>query len=262
MAPRAKLGSEEEPKVAKTADKRKGASEPDESGQIGTEPVEAIEGAAETEETKEIRIPPSMKVRNVVFNIGKAFGKVVNWYAKLTEIGPADLVAHSRKKAKAALQKEHFTEAADEFARLVKLRPADAEACYMLGYCLGKAGRSSEAITWLKKASELNPEDADTHFQLGLLSCQEDQLHEAELEFSRVTEILPDEPKGHYRLGIVYDKMEEYEEAMSSLERALALNPQSSRINQRLGFVCEGKGDHAEALKYFKKAAELEDSGI
>ena len=252
--------SESEEKVmalASTGKKNNGGKRPVKTKRSEAEPVVAAPTAVQPQEA-----PLGLRARNVFVNLGKAIGAVVNWYAHLTEIGSKDLVEHYRKEGAAAFRKGRFEEAVENFSKLLRLEPTDAEACYMLGLAFGRSGDSPETIRWLRKAVSLNPGDADAHFQLGLALCQKDQLSKAETEFSKVVALLPDEPKGHYRLGVVHDKRRDYDKAVDSLERALALRPQSPKVHQRLGFVYEEKGDHAQALKCFKKAAELEDSAM
>jgi tetratricopeptide (TPR) repeat protein len=224
----------------------------------------AAQAEAATEPIAEPRLgrveaPSGMKLRTVVLNVGKTFGRLVNWYASLTEVDREDMADRYRRQAIAEFEMQHYAEAADSFSALLKLNLKDAWACQMLGRSLGKAGDVSGAITWLRAAIEKAPQEPESHFQLGVFLSHTEQFQEAEAEFLKVIELVPDESKGHYRLGVVYDQMGEYDKALASLQRALQLRPQSPKINQRLGFVCEGKGDHAGALKYFKKAAELEN---
>ena len=211
---------------------------------------------------QELEAPLAFRTKTFFVNVGRAFGNVVNWYSRLTEVRRDDVIDRYRAKGMEKFEKGLFMDAAEDFAALAELHPTDSWAHYMRGRSLGKAGYVPEAIECFRTAAEQDPDDPEIHFQLGLLLSQDEQLSEAEAVFLRVTTQVPTEPKGHYRLGIVYDKMREYDKAVESLHRALELRPQSVKINQRLGFVYEGKGDHAQALEYFKKAAELEDSTI
>ena len=211
---------------------------------------------------RRVEAPLGMKMTRVFINIGKTFGRLVNWYANLTEVDHEDLADSYRRKAVAEFQMQHYVVAADLFTTLLTLNPDDAWVCQMLARSLGGAGDVSGAIKWLRSAVEKDAQEPESHFQLGLFLSHAEQFQEAEAQFLKVIALTPDEPKGHYRLGVVYDQMGEYDKALESLQRALQLRPQSPRINQRLGFVCEGKGDHAGALKYFKKSAELENSAL
>jgi len=222
-------------------------------------PVRVLKKATEPG-VQQLEVPLDFKVKTLFVNIGRAFGKVVHWYSHLTEVSSDDVAERYRTRGMAEFEKGLFADAAEDFAALVELQPADCWANYMLGRSLGKTGDVAEGIARLRMAAELDHGDPEIDFQLGLLLSHEEQLEEAEAAFSKVATQAPAEPKGHYRLGIVYDKMGEYNKAVESLHRALELRPQSPKINQRLGFVYEGKGDHAQALKYFKKAAELENS--
>ena len=239
----------------------KSDKEPDSRASAGLEEEETGgepqgDAVTTTERTVgELNAPLGFKAVTVFTNIGRTFGRLVSWYAQLTEVNRDDVIERHRKRGIAAFQKGRFADAAKDFAALAELRPTDAWVSYMLGLSHGKAGDVPCALKWLRRAAQQNPRDPEIHFHEG-------QLVEAEAEFSKVAELAPAEPKGHYRLGVVYDNAGEHDKALESLHRALELRPNSPKVNQRLGFVYEGKGDHAQALKYFKHAAEIEDSSL
>lgn len=90
-----------------------------------------------------------------------------------------------------ALTGRNDSEALAHFAEAVRLKPDLAEAQYLYGMALTKAGRHTEAIEHLWKATELRPQLAEAHFNLGVSLAKQQRFTEAVREFEETLRLEP-----------------------------------------------------------------------
>ncbi len=88
-----------------------------------------------------------------------------------------------------------------EWGRVLRARPAFAEAHYNLGGALASEGRRSEAVSSFEKAIEANPGYAEAHNNLGVLQQSEGRLEAAESSYRRAIELRSDYAFAHHNLG-------------------------------------------------------------
>jgi len=92
-------------------------------------PVEAATEPVAQPRLGRIEAPSGLKLKTVVLNVGKTFGRLVNWYASLTEIDREDMADRYRRQAVTEFEMQRYPEAADLFSELLKLNSKDAWAC-------------------------------------------------------------------------------------------------------------------------------------
>jgi len=141
-----------------------------------------------------------------------------------------------------------------EWQRVVRARPAFAEAHYSLGGALASEGRRSEAVSSFENAIEANPGYAEAHNNLGVLLQSEGRLEAAEAPYRRALELRPDYAFAHHNLGSVLLARGEVEEAIAHLEKAVALDPDYAQAHYTLGSALGRKGRLEEELAHYRSA--------
>jgi len=112
--------------------------------------------------------------------------------------------------------------------------PHHADAWHNLGLSLINAGRSSEALPFLERASKLAPNDADTNSSFGaaLIECGEYDLARVHLELA-----IRSNPKDHVamrNMGNLLLDTGKGTEAIEYCQRAIQLAPSDPELNMSL----------------------------
>ena len=93
-----------------------------------------------------------------------------------------------------ALAAQNDREALAHYADAARLKPDLAEAHYLCGMELTKAGRFGEAIAPLQRAVQLQPNFAEGHFNLGVALAKQQRFREAAAEFEATLQLDPRNP--------------------------------------------------------------------
>ncbi len=147
-------------------------------------------------------------------------------------------------------------EAADIFARVVRIDPANADAHRGLADLARQAGDIEAAITGFQRAVALRPEDMELHSLFGGLYYRVARYEDAEAEFRRALDLDPDENSSYKNLAAALHMQGRYPEAAQTLQQALALEPEEE-VYTNLGTLYYFQGLYPQALSAFEKAAEL-----
>jgi tetratricopeptide (TPR) repeat protein len=100
---------------------------------------------------------------------------------------------------------------------------------------LREAGKLSDSIVHLQRATQLEPGNAKIHLDLGTTLLASGQVEQALVPLFRATEIDPRLPRAHYHLGLALERVGREAEAIVAFERAVALQPRNSEVLRRLG---------------------------
>uniref|UniRef100_UPI003568C4D6 tetratricopeptide repeat protein n=1 Tax=Desulfosarcina sp. TaxID=2027861 RepID=UPI003568C4D6 len=118
------------------------------------------------------------------------------------------------------LFKRRYTEAITEAERALALNPNDPESQWAMGRALVFAGRSAEAMDYIKWAIRLNPNYPDRYVSyLGIAQYLQGQYQEAVISFERAQRLGSDKvtPFGYVWLGAAYAQTGRDEEAAKVL---------------------------------------------
>jgi tetratricopeptide (TPR) repeat protein len=120
-----------------------------------------------------------------------------------------------------------------------------------------RAGRTDEALPWLRKAAEIDPELSDAWINLGVGKRRAGDLDGAEAAYRRALEINPEAASAYQNLAAVLDlrgRKKEAGELMSLASRASAQNPFSYLA---LGDLSLTQGRVDEARRFYRRAMWL-----
>jgi tetratricopeptide (TPR) repeat protein len=107
----------------------------------------------------------------------------------------------------------------------------------ILGNSLDKLGKTDEAITALKQASEILRDNALIHFNLAAMLSNTGAFDEAKSHLKTAVQLDPKHASSHYALGQIYYKQEYRFPSMLALFRFLTLEPSSQRSQKALSML-------------------------
>jgi len=145
-------------------------------------------------------------------------GSLAQKHLEIAMKNPTPLV-HQEASGK-YLFKRRYKEAITEAERALALNPNDPESQWAMGRALVFAGRSAEAMDYIKWAIRLNPNYPDRYVSyLGIAQYLQGQYQEALISLERARRLGSDEitPSGYVWLGAAYAQMGRDEEAAKIL---------------------------------------------
>jgi tetratricopeptide (TPR) repeat protein len=140
-------------------------------------------------------------------------------HMKIAMKNPTPLV--HREASGKHLYKRQYKEAITEAERALALNPNDPESQWAMGRALVFAGRSAEAMDYIKRAIRLNPNYPGHYVSyLGIAQYLLEQYEEAAVSLERAQRLGSDIgiPSGEMWLGITYAQLGRDEEAAKVLE--------------------------------------------
>jgi tetratricopeptide (TPR) repeat protein len=176
-------------------------------------------------------------------------------YEKMLE-GNANDFGLRHELAFAYLELGRAADAIAEWQRVVRERPAFAEAHYNLGGALAGQGRIDEALSSLEKAIEANPGYAEAHNNLGVLLQSGGRLSDAEASYRRAIESRPEYAFAHHNLGSVLLARGRVAEAIVHLSKAVDLDPDYAQAHYTLGSALGREGRLEEELAHYQRALQ------
>jgi Flp pilus assembly protein TadD len=202
-------------------------------------------------------------------------------------VTPAERRAAFRR-AGALVDLDRVEEAAALYGELLRQEPDDAGSLCGLSRCLGKLGRTREALDLASRAAALAPEDdwphrlrsahlmrlrrpaeatqaareavrLDPSSFAALLTLFETQVGrraagEAAATAARVQELFPDQSETHNCLGRVAMLRRDWRAAEAAFQEALRLSPQEPVYQSNLALALERRGHRREAMELFHQA--------
>ncbi|MGA2093415.1 MAG: tetratricopeptide repeat protein [Sedimentisphaerales bacterium] len=121
---------------------------------------------------------------------------------------------------------------------------------------LRKAGRTDEAIRYLRRAIEINYVNARAHSNLGIALADKGLLAEAAAEFKRSLEIDPNDPMTQNYYGISLVEQGLYDKAVEHFIKALRNDGHFSGVLRNLcnaGIKSGKTGEVLEVIKSWQK---------
>lgn len=148
------------------------------------------------------------------------------------------------------LSRRQYTTAAERFARVMELEPANARAQLLLGVSYALQGNTNSELVELERAVSMDPENSLAHFVLGLAYTKLERREKGVEELERAVELDPYKAEYHRLLGSAYIGVRKYDEAIEQLQKALNLGPGNAETQMLAGALhgIHGKQDDAVAL--------------
>jgi superkiller protein 3 len=152
------------------------------------------------------------------------------------------------------------SEALEELAAAIRLRPDFAPGHHALGMALARFVEPERARRAFEKAIELDPRLAAAHVNLALVLAQVGQTEAAARHLEKAVQIEGDSPAAAYahRLrGLLYSEQDRPELAVSAFEKAVALRPDDAEAFLHLGLARRRRLDFEGSLAALRQAVRL-----
>lgn len=154
-----------------------------------------------------------------------------------------------------------IAEAADDFARLADLRPANGVYARQAGSFLEASRRSEQAGPYLERAFRLRPEDPDAAYRYGLHLFFAGHNEDAVAALTRGMELAPRRPDVALKLAQALARLGRFDGALAVLDEALGRLPDEPLLNFQRGLVQARDGHHQAAAVDFRRVLQL-DPGL
>ncbi len=184
----------------------------------------------------------------------------LRWLGRLLPAVQEDAtrIAERMREAYRLHQAGELDAAAQGYERILRLRPQDADALFLLGEIEHRRGRLERAIGLLEQAVEANPTLPAFQRELGAALQAAGRLPQAAERYARALELEPGDLASHVDLAAVLVSLGRHEAAQTHCRRALVLDPRAVAAHVNLGSALEGLGQPAEAEACYLKALEIE----
>jgi spermidine synthase len=158
-----------------------------------------------------------------------------------------------------------FEAAVDALKTAKKLAPKErgsmkiVQALYLgLSSLLEKAGRSDEALVWLKRILDLHPDDPELFNELGNLCGTNGKTGDAETYYKKALSLDPRHVAALKNLGVVYYQTGRFEEGIKAYEQVVRLSPYEAKMHNNLGILYEKIGRFEDARRTWNAALKVD----
>jgi tetratricopeptide (TPR) repeat protein len=156
--------------------------------------------------------------------------------------------------ALAQYHQDHFADSERTLAEMVAAGRATGDTYNLLGWCLEKQGKRSEAIAAMSKAIDQEPSNEVYYLDLaGILATSTRRLVAAAAIAGRATERLPASYNSWTLKGSIETKLQQYSDAVQSYTVAARLKPDSPEPLRALALARWSNGEDAEAIRSFEQ---------
>ena len=131
-------------------------------------------------------------------------------------VGGSAALQSERNVGKAYYEQGKYTEAIEEFQKIVASGKALATDHFDLGLALMQANKLDEALGELTTAKQMHPKLVAADYNLGILYKRELRYPDAEAMLKQVIAVDPDDPAAWFNLGTVYFAEKRLEDALAA----------------------------------------------
>ena len=140
--------------------------------------------------------------------------------------------------------------------QILAARPANADACNILGVSLAALGKADEGEAALRRAIELNPDAPSFHANLGEVLRRSGRIDEAAEALETAIRLNPRHAQALNNLGIIQYERRRFAEAAHCYRQALALDPRRAEVLNNLGNALRMTGDTDGAEQAYREALD------
>ena len=151
-------------------------------------------------------------------------------------------------------QSARLADAEDRYRRILRARPGNVDALYLLGEIANRTGRHEQAVELIGKAIAANGQVAAFHHELGCALRASRNLIGAEKSFARAIELAPDEPQSRVELGSLQLEMGKPAAAEQSFREIQRLAPGLLLASVNLGSALMAQNRLDEATEILNEA--------
>ncbi|MBD1364701.1 tetratricopeptide repeat protein [Mucilaginibacter sp. ZT4R22] len=153
-----------------------------------------------------------------------------------------------------------YTEAADSYKAALTLEPENVQANYQMAFTLFSAGKNTEALPFIEKATTgTNAKfTAAAYSLMGSIYQGTGQLPNAVAAYQNAIKADPGNQRIYYNLGIAYFKAKQYGEAEYTFANAMALDSSDAGSTRMYALSAFHQNKRAEATFGFCRFLMLE----
>ena len=158
------------------------------------------------------------------------------------------------------LRQGKLPEAATEFRRVIKIKPREADAHYLLALC--SKGKGSLKQRWRNTAlRSLSDPSNRAHHNLAVILAEHGELDEAIAHYRKAIQIKTDVGEFHANLGSALEAQGKLAEAIAEYRNALWYMPENPSAHLNLGSALAAQGNHDAAIAEVRTAREKAQPG-
>lgn len=162
-------------------------------------------------------------------------------------------------QASVLVNENRFLAAGELYQIILQRAPDNHRALHALGVVTHRGGsKSTEAITFIKRALELKPDFYDAWYNLGNVFCDLGQWSEAQQAYYNVLQLSPHYYRAWQGLGNVFFRMERFEESIECYRKADEISPEPI-VQVQIGTALKMLGRLEEAAAAFRSALKLKE---
>ena len=154
------------------------------------------------------------------------------------------------------LRQGKLTEAIKEFRRVIKSKPREAEAHYLLAVALERDQNFEDAIAEYRVAIGLGPYHARAHHNLGVILADQGNLDEAIEHYRKAIRIKTDVGEFHTNLASALEAQGKLAEAIAEYHNATWYAPENPSVHFNLGCALAAHGNLDAAIAELQKARD------
>jgi Tfp pilus assembly protein PilF len=155
-----------------------------------------------------------------------------------------------------------FKRAENEFKYLLKLKPFDERARFLLAFVYSYSGKYQVAQDEYHKLLEkplLELDSTDVRYSLAQLYLLQKDYNKAEAEYRKIIESSPSDSNAYFYLGYVNSENSKIDTAISEFSKAIEIDPGNSLALNSLSYLYAERGENLDyALSLIEKALEFD----
>ena len=160
-------------------------------------------------------------------------------------------------EARAALDAQDFSRAAELLDKIVTEYPEDFQARFDLAFAYTQLDQDEKAIEHYREVVEQKPDLIPARANLGMVLMRQKRPAEAASHLKAVTEARPADARLQHVYATALFESQQFEPAILVFERAVELDPSSADPRLGLGQSLARLGRFDEAADAYRRAAEL-----
>jgi Flp pilus assembly protein TadD len=159
--------------------------------------------------------------------------------------------------AQAAIDKQDFEGAAQDYRDYLIKRPDDPIVHYDLGYLYSALNRPDDAKEEYRRAIALDPKMAAAYLNLGVTLMAADPASAVE-PLQKAAELTPQDARAKWLLGTALDRSGKHAEALADLQQARQLDDADIKIRLSLGHALLASNRPADAEAEYRAALSMQ----
>jgi len=197
----------------------------------------------------------------VLYEISKDYGKALTHYKKAHSLDDRNTAYLLAVTDILVIQNQH-DQALDLLAEQMKNGQYNPSVYMASGNILSAIGRTHEAVSMFRRASNLSPDNLDITESLAFAFLADDNVGEAKTLFEQLKNRADDgEPVSlscYLALGDCYLRLGRFHKAHQCFEQVRDLDSSNPAVWVRLAQAAIGRKDIVKARKYLERALELD----